>query len=50
MPTKDVIEGLECKDSHLHVFTRDTIPKRHHYTNNDRIGDIMLDIESSWLV
>jgi hypothetical protein len=27
----------------MKVFTKETVPKRYHYFNNKRIGDILLD-------
>ncbi|KAL4236876.1 ectonucleotide pyrophosphatase phosphodiesterase [Mactra antiquata] len=48
--TEEVVDSLTCKNSHLNVFSRKTTPIRHHYTNNDRIGEVLLDIEDTWLV
>ncbi|XP_060581540.1 uncharacterized protein LOC132738125 isoform X2 [Ruditapes philippinarum] len=48
--TKDIIDSLKCKNSHLNIFSRSSLPARHHYANNDRIGEVVLDIEQSWLV
>lgn len=48
--TEDVTASLKCKSPHLNVFSRHTIPARHHYTNSERIGNVVLDIEQSWLV
>ncbi|XP_053394488.1 uncharacterized protein LOC123525750 isoform X2 [Mercenaria mercenaria] len=50
VPTEDVIKSLQCKNSHLNIFSRSSLPARHHYANNDRIGNVVLDIEQSWLV
>ncbi|PVD23081.1 hypothetical protein C0Q70_16343 [Pomacea canaliculata] len=45
-----VYESLQCKSSHYRVFTKETLPMRFHYTNNDRIGDITVDVQDGWLV
>jgi len=31
------------------MYTHETLPVRHHYTNNERIGDVIVDIEDTWL-
>ncbi|KAK7100774.1 uncharacterized protein [Littorina saxatilis] len=45
-----IVEKLECSDSHMRVYTKASLPLRHHYTNNDRIDDIVLDSDDQWLV
>lgn len=47
---EDIIKSLMCLDSNMKVFTKDTLPKRHHYTNSDRIANILLDMKDSWIV
>ncbi|XP_071118759.1 uncharacterized protein [Haliotis cracherodii] len=45
-----VVSDLECRTEHFKVFTRDTLPARFHYSNNERIGDLVVDVEEGWLV
>ena len=46
----DIVDALMCKESAMKVFTKDTLPIRHHYTNSERIGKVLLDMEDAWLV
>ncbi|KAK3577563.1 hypothetical protein CHS0354_026532, partial [Potamilus streckersoni] len=50
VPVHSVIDQLECKSSHLNVYTKENVPERHHYTNSRRIGDVIMDVEARWLV
>ncbi|OWF35917.1 Ectonucleotide pyrophosphatase/phosphodiesterase family member 3 [Mizuhopecten yessoensis] len=49
VPTTDIMTNLTCHP-HFKVFTKTTLPKRHHYANNPRIDDIIIDVEDEWLV
>lgn len=49
-PTDDLLKNLICANPHLNVYTKTTLPVRHHYTNNNRIDSVLLDVESEWLV
>lgn len=40
---------MSCKTPHLKVFEKSQLPKRHHYANNKRIDDIIVDVEDKWL-
>jgi hypothetical protein len=41
--------NMSCKTPHLKVFEKSQLPKRHHYANNKRIDDIIVDVEDKWL-
>jgi len=41
--------NMSCKTPHLKVFEKSRLPKRHHYANNKRIDDIIVDVEDKWL-
>ena len=45
-----ILQELRCASSHLHVFEKLELPKRLHYANNQRIDDIVLMPQDSWLV
>ncbi|XP_064605708.1 uncharacterized protein LOC135470602 [Liolophura sinensis] len=45
-----VVEDLECKSEMMKVFTKETVPKRHHVLNSNRIGNILLEVEDTWLL
>ncbi|XP_060077671.1 uncharacterized protein LOC132557191 [Ylistrum balloti] len=45
-----LLKRLECKSGHYHAFSRQDIPVRHHYSNNQRIGDVVLDVQAKWTV
>lgn len=49
-PLEDVMGLLTCKSGHLQMFSKSDIPARHHYTNNRRIGDIIIDVQAQWMV
>lgn len=49
-PLEDVMGLLTCKSGHLQTFSKSDIPARHHYTNNRRIGDIIIDVQAQWMV
>jgi len=34
----------------MKVFTKDTLPKRHHFTKNSRIANILVDMKDEWLI
>ena len=39
-----------CKHSAMKVFTKETMPVRHHYKNSNRIGEVSVDMKDEWLV
>ncbi|XP_033738206.1 uncharacterized protein LOC117325827 isoform X2 [Pecten maximus] len=45
-----LLKKLECKSGHYHAFSRRDTPVRHHYFNNPRIGDVILDVQAKWTV
>ncbi|XP_021344821.1 venom phosphodiesterase 2-like, partial [Mizuhopecten yessoensis] len=45
-----LLKRLECKSGHFHAFSQQDIPVRHHYSNNPRIGDVILDVQAKWTV
>ena len=45
-----ILGRLECSDAHMRVYTKASLPLRHHYTNNQRIDDILLDADDQWLI
>ncbi|CAH1773184.1 unnamed protein product [Owenia fusiformis] len=49
-PTSKILDDLKCKSEHMKVFDKHWLPKRHHYANNDRIDDVILDMDAEWLV
>ncbi|KAK3089994.1 hypothetical protein FSP39_008300 [Pinctada imbricata] len=49
-PAETIVDELMCKHKEMKVFTKDTVPRRHHYFNNPRMGDILLDVADQWLV
>ncbi|KAK7482275.1 hypothetical protein BaRGS_00026518 [Batillaria attramentaria] len=48
--TRTLEERLECSSPHMRVYTKNMLPLRHHYTNNDRIDDILLDADDGWTI
>ncbi|XP_056017946.1 uncharacterized protein LOC125670329 isoform X2 [Ostrea edulis] len=50
LSVEDVMGMLKCKSGHLQMFSKSDIPVRHHYTNNKRIGDIVMDVQAKWMV
>ena len=34
----------------MRVYTKASLPLRHHYTNNRRIDDILLDADDQWII
>ncbi|XP_078319808.1 uncharacterized protein LOC111119482 isoform X2 [Crassostrea virginica] len=46
----DVMDLLNCKSGHLQMFSKSDVPVRHHYTNNKRIGDVIMDVQAQWMV
>lgn len=48
IPAEAVAKDLVCHDPKLLAFMKETMPKRHHYINNRRIGDVVLDVQSNW--
>lgn len=49
-PVSEVMGRIMCQHPKMKVFTGDTIPKRFHYYNNPRMGEILLDMQDQWLV
>ena len=45
----DVQERLKCVD-HMKVYPKTDLPIRHHYMNNQRIDNIILDPQINWTV
>ncbi|VDI60927.1 ectonucleotide pyrophosphatase/phosphodiesterase family member 1/3 [Mytilus galloprovincialis] len=50
VPVSKITDELMCKNPAMKVFTKETAPKRFHYLNNKRIGDVLLDMQDQWLV
>ena len=46
----EVVGNLSCTSDIMKVFTKETLPKRHHYSNSGRIGDVLIDMKEEWLV
>lgn len=42
--------NLSCKKDFMRAFMREETPKRLHYTNNKRIGDLVVDLDPGYLV
>ncbi|KAJ8026888.1 Bis(5'-adenosyl)-triphosphatase enpp4 [Holothuria leucospilota] len=47
--TEEIVEMLSKVD-HLSVYTKDTMPPKFHYTNNDRIPPILVMADVGWNV
>lgn len=47
---EDIVARLQCKNPHFRVFLKENLPKRLHYSDNRRIGRIILIPEDGWLV
>lgn len=49
---QSIYDDLRCSSEHLNVYTKHNnyTPKRYHYTNNKRIGDIVLSPKMPWSV
>ncbi|KAL8580376.1 hypothetical protein ACOMHN_037475 [Nucella lapillus] len=45
-----IVNKLECSEPHMRVYTKESMPMRHHYTNNARIDDVLLDADDRWLI
>ncbi|KAL7637218.1 UNVERIFIED_CONTAM: hypothetical protein RMT77_011930 [Armadillidium vulgare] len=41
-----IIKKLKCTESSLRALEKNEVPIRYHYTNNHRIGDLILDAKS----
>jgi hypothetical protein len=50
LPLEDLEKLLKCKSEHIQMFDKTNIPIRHHYMNNQRIGDLILDMQTRWTV
>ncbi|XP_076096525.1 uncharacterized protein LOC143067274 isoform X4 [Mytilus galloprovincialis] len=50
LPLEEVKKLLHCKSGHIQMFDKTTMPVRHHYTNNQRLGDVILDMQNRWTV
>lgn len=46
---EDVVSRLKCKPR-LRAFLRENLPKRLHYINNRRIGQVIVIAEDSWQI
>ncbi|KAH3831572.1 uncharacterized protein LOC127876504 isoform X2 [Dreissena polymorpha] len=49
IPVSDLVNNLSCQVDSMHVFTKESLPVRYHYTASPRIGDVILDMKESWL-
>ncbi|RMX52209.1 hypothetical protein pdam_00019216 [Pocillopora damicornis] len=47
---EEIVARLQCKNPHFRVFLKENLPKRLHYSDNRRIGRIILIPEDGWLV
>ena len=39
---------MQSKNPHIDVWYREEIPERFHFTQNDRIADILVAAENRW--
>ena len=44
------MRNITCRSSHLRPYYKEQLPVRLHYSNNDRIDDVILDMDPEWLV
>lgn len=47
---KEMGGKLSCKKEELRVFLREETPKRLHYSNNKRVGALVLDLDPGYVV
>ncbi|XP_014666538.1 PREDICTED: ectonucleotide pyrophosphatase/phosphodiesterase family member 2-like [Priapulus caudatus] len=45
-----LLDAVRCKNDHYNAFRKEEMPKRFHYSNNDRIDEVVLDVEEDWLI
>lgn len=50
VPVEAIVGNLSCVHPSLSVFTKRDLPLRHHYTNNIRIGDVLMKPLETWSV
>ncbi|XP_045621686.2 venom phosphodiesterase isoform X1 [Procambarus clarkii] len=48
--TLDLLRRLSCQLEGMRVFRPEDLPKRLHYSNNRRLGDIVLDLDPGYFV
>ncbi|EGN75604.1 uncharacterized AP superfamily protein [Idiomarina sp. A28L] len=45
----NIVAELKANLPHAQVFTKDTMPERFHFTNNNRIADILVLADPGWI-
>lgn len=49
VPISDITQTLGCvSPQHMHVYDREMLPRRFHYINSDRIGDVVMLMDEKW--
>ncbi|XP_064625490.1 ectonucleotide pyrophosphatase/phosphodiesterase family member 3-like isoform X2 [Lineus longissimus] len=46
----ELVNSLRCANDHLQTQFKWDLPKRFHYAHNDRIEDIVMNVDDGWLV
>jgi len=47
---EEIVARLKCKNPHIDVFLKENLPKRLHYTDSRRIGQVIVIAEDSWQI
>ncbi|KAJ7386453.1 hypothetical protein OS493_008582 [Desmophyllum pertusum] len=47
---EDIVSRLKCESPHFRVFLKENLPKRLHYSENRRIGQIIAIPQDGWLL
>lgn len=47
---EELVNSLRCANDHLQTQFKWDLPKRFHYAHNDRIEDIVMNVDDGWLV
>ena len=48
VPQDDIMSATECNHPEMRVYDKHTLPKRLHYTGNDRIEDIVVLLDDTY--
>ena len=44
-----IMKNITCRAPHLRPYYKSELPVRLHYSNNDKIDDVILDMDTEWM-
>ena len=50
VPVEDLMEDTNCASEYMSIYAKSDLPKRFHYTRNERIDEVVAVMDDTWAV